>query len=99
MSEVFRQLSVAIGSASAVRSIKRTAEVVPERQLVAEERKSDSGSSEVVSEDVRGVPLQPPPLLRLLRLEAGGYRLERDGGKGCGLNLTRCRRMFSVEFH
>ena len=38
MSEVFRQLSGVIGSASAVRSTKRTAEVIPEEQLVAEEK-------------------------------------------------------------
>ena len=37
MSEVFRQLSAVIGSASAVLSTKRTAEVIPEERLVAEE--------------------------------------------------------------
>jgi hypothetical protein len=73
MSEVFRQLPEVIGSASAVLSTKRTAEVIPERLAVAEERKSGSGSPEVISGVVRGVPLQPPPLLGLLRLEAGGY--------------------------
>jgi hypothetical protein len=73
MSEVFRQLSEVVGSASAVLSTKRTAEVIPERLAVAEERKSGSGSPEVISGDVRGVPLQPPPLLGPLRLEAGGY--------------------------
>jgi hypothetical protein len=58
MSEVFRQLPEVIGSASAVLSTKRTAEVIPERLAVAEERKSGSGSPEVISGDVRGVPLQ-----------------------------------------
>jgi hypothetical protein len=91
-------MSEVIGSASAVRSTKRTAEMVPEERLAAEEKRSGSGSPEEVSGDVRGVPLQPPPLLRLLRLEAGGYGPERDGGKGCGSNLTWCRRVFSVEF-
>jgi hypothetical protein len=44
-----------------VRSIKRTAEVVPEERLIAEEKRSGSGSSEVVAERVRGVPLQLDP--------------------------------------
>jgi hypothetical protein len=73
MSEVFRQLLEVIRSASAVLSTKRTAEVIPERLAAAEERKSGSGSPEVILGDVRGVPLQPPPLLGLLRLKAGGY--------------------------
>jgi len=37
MSEAFRQFLEVIGSASAVRSTKRTAEVIPEERLVAEE--------------------------------------------------------------
>jgi hypothetical protein len=41
-----------------VRSIKRTAEVIPGERLAAEEERSSSGSSEVISEGVRGVPLQ-----------------------------------------
>jgi hypothetical protein len=41
-----------------VLSTKRTAEVIPERLAVAEERKSGSGSPEVILGDVRGVPLQ-----------------------------------------
>jgi hypothetical protein len=40
-----------------VRSVKRTVEVVPEERLVAEEKTSGSGSSEVIPERVRGVPL------------------------------------------
>jgi hypothetical protein len=36
---VFRRLSVVIGSASAVRSTKRTAEVVSEERLVAVRQK------------------------------------------------------------
>jgi hypothetical protein len=66
-------MSEVVGRASAVRSTKRTAEVIPVRLVEAEEEESGSGSSEMISEDVRVVPLQPPPLLRLLRLEAGGY--------------------------
>jgi hypothetical protein len=66
-------MSEVVGRASAVRSTKRTAEVILVRLVEAEEEESGSGSSEMISEDVRGVPLQPPPLLRLLRLEAGGY--------------------------
>jgi hypothetical protein len=38
MSEVFRQLPEVIGSASAVHSAKRTAEVIPEERLVAKEK-------------------------------------------------------------
>jgi hypothetical protein len=73
MSEVFRQLLEVIGSASTVLSTKRTTEVILERLAVAEERKSGSGLLEVILRDIRGVPLQPLPLLGLLRLEAGGY--------------------------
>jgi hypothetical protein len=73
MSEVFRQLPEVIRSASAVRSTKRTTEVIPGELVVGGREESGSGSPEVVLGDVRGVPLQPPPLLRLLRLEAGGY--------------------------
>jgi hypothetical protein len=50
-----------VGSASTVLSTKRTAEVIPERLAVAEETKSGSGSPEVISGDVRGVPLQLSP--------------------------------------
>jgi hypothetical protein len=58
MSEVFQQLPELIRSASTVLSTKRTAEVIPERLAAAEERKSGSSSPEVISGDVRGVPLQ-----------------------------------------
>jgi hypothetical protein len=58
--------SEVVGRASAVHSTKRTTEVIPVGL-------AGSGSSEEDSEDVRGVPLQPPPLLGLLRLEAGRY--------------------------
>jgi hypothetical protein len=43
MSEVFQQLLEVVGSSSAVHSVKRTVEVVPEKLIL---------------EDVRGVPLQ-----------------------------------------
>jgi hypothetical protein len=75
MLEVFRQLLEVIGSASAVLSTKRTAEVIPERLAVAAERKSGSSSPEVILGDVRGVPLhdlipgrhpQPPPPLEVI---------------------------------
>jgi hypothetical protein len=61
MSEVFRRSSGDIGSASAVRSVKRTAEVVPEERLVAVEKTSSSGSLEEVSESVRESPYNHPP--------------------------------------
>jgi hypothetical protein len=66
-------MSEVVGRTSAVCSTKRTVEVIPVRLVGAEEEESGCGSSEMISEDMRGVPLQPPPLLRLLRLEAGGY--------------------------
>jgi len=46
----------------------------------------------------RNVPLHLPPLLGLLRLKAGGYRLEWDGRKNCSSDLMWCRQMFSIEF-
>jgi hypothetical protein len=68
MSEVFRQLPEVIGSASAVRSTKRTAEVIPERLAVAEERKEQQrfvgsdfarrkGSPLTQTERVKAIPL------------------------------------------
>jgi hypothetical protein len=41
-------------------------EVIPVRLVEVEEEGSGSSSLEVTSEDVRGVLLQPPPLLELL---------------------------------
>ena len=46
---------------------------------VVQKHAEDAGCVEEEAEVLRGVPLQPPPLLGLLRLEAGGYGLERDG--------------------
>jgi hypothetical protein len=66
-------MSEVVGRASTVRSTKRTTEVVPVGLAETEEEESGSGLSEMVSGDIRGVPLQPPSLLGLLRLEAGGY--------------------------
>jgi hypothetical protein len=57
MSEVFR-LPEVVGSASAVHSTKRTAEVIPGELVVSGREESGSGLLEEVSEDVRGVPLQ-----------------------------------------
>jgi hypothetical protein len=47
-----------VGRASSVHSTKRTTEVIPVGLAEAEEEESSSGSSEMVSEDVRGVLLQ-----------------------------------------
>jgi hypothetical protein len=52
-------MSEVVSRASAVHSTKRTAEVILVRLVEAEEEESGSGSSEMISEDVRGVPLQP----------------------------------------
>lgn len=93
-------------STSAVRSTKRTAGVsacgtfaVTQLRALRKSRGRDRmcGSARLVGA-VRGVPLQSPPLLGLLRLEAGGYKLERYGRKNCGSDLSRCRWMFAIEF-
>jgi hypothetical protein len=60
MSEVFRQLPEVIGRASAVRSTKRTTEVVPVGLAKAEEKRAAAARREMLSEGVRGVPLHSP---------------------------------------
>jgi hypothetical protein len=54
-----------VGRASAVHSTKMTVEVVLVGLAEAEEEESSSSSSEMVSGDVRGVPLQNSLLLSL----------------------------------
>jgi hypothetical protein len=52
-------MSEVVGRASAVRSTKRTAEVIPVRLVGAEEEESGSSSSEMISEDVKGPWFKP----------------------------------------
>jgi hypothetical protein len=53
-------MSEVVGRALAVRSTKRTVEVIPVGLVKAEEEESGSGSLEMVSGDIRGVLLHTP---------------------------------------
>jgi hypothetical protein len=57
MSEVFQRLPEVIGSASAVHSTKRTAEVIPEGARSGGREKERQRFAEVISGDVKGSPL------------------------------------------